>query len=281
MSRPAARKGEPHLCPLPDHGGGPVTAPCEVTVLVGGVAAARFSDMAACCGPVDAIAMGAPTVLVGKLPASRMAEVTEHKGFVAGGFPGVLIGEQPPWVTVTRRGKMLVIVDSRAHTIRIVGVQEFKGDGASEQYVKRATDNINKTWSGPTSLDGEPYQVDCMVTGRRAGDPANPLSNQINVKQTSDPPSTTTQRDPSNQSMWGNGPGYQHSTDADGGVVIPAHEFGHSMGLDDEYREGPRNPDGSRSLIQTGPPGGLMGHVDPGSRPTPDNFNELIKGKRR
>ncbi|APR86119.1 Hypothetical protein A7982_11468 [Minicystis rosea] len=172
---------------------------------------------------------------------------------------------------------MLVIVDRRTHTIRIVGVQEYKGDGASDEYVKRATDCINKTWSGPTTLNGEPYKVECMVTGRRAGAPATPLANAIDVKHTTDPPATTTDRDPS----WQAGrAGYQHSTDTDGDRVIPAHEFGHSMGLDDEYREGPKTPDGHRSIVRTGPPGGIMGYVDPGSRPTPHNFDELVNGKR-
>jgi hypothetical protein len=50
------------------------------------------------------------------------------------------------------------------------------------------------------------------------------------------------------------------------------------MGLPDEYREGPRNADGTRSIVRTGPPGGLMGYIDPGSKPTPDNYNSLITG---
>ena len=281
MTRPAARLGELHTCPAVHHTPGPVTAPGEPTVLIGGRPSARYSDMAACGGAVDAIADGAPTVLIGKLPASRGKDGTEHCGLVVTGFARVLLGETPDGVSVKRRGKMLVIVDQRTHTIRIVGVQEFKGDGASDAYIKRATDCINKTWSGPATLDGQPYKVDAMVTGRRAGDPADPLANQIDVKQTTDPPSTTTQKDPSNQSLWGKGSGYQHSTDADGGALVPAHEFGHSMGLDDEYKEGPRNPDGSRGIIHTGPPGGLMGHVDPGSRPTPGNIDELVNGKKK
>lgn len=265
---------------MPNHVGGPVASPGEPTVLIGGSAAARYSDMATCVGPIDAISMGSPTVFIGKLPASRLTEVTEHKGVVVTGFPPVLIGDPPPWVTVVRRGKILVIVNSKEHTIRIVGVQEFKGDGASDAYVKKATDCINKTWSGPTTLNGEPYNVDCMVTGRKTGNPADPLANEINVKQTSDPPSVTTRNDPSTQSLWGNGPGQQHSTDADGGVVVPAHEFGHSMGLADEYREGPRAPNGDRTIVRTGPSGGLMGYIDPGSRPTPGNFNDLVNGRR-
>lgn len=280
MTRPAARIGDPHSCPQPDHQGGPVTAPGEPTVLSAGSPAARFTDMAACKGPVDAISLGAPTVIIGKLLAARQGEPTEHGGAVVGGSARVLIGDPPPWVSVARRGKVLIVTDRRARTIRMVGVQEFKGDGASDDYVKRATDNINKTWSGPTTLDGQPYRVDCMITGRKTGAPANPLANQINVKKTTDPPSVTTQNDPSWQSMNGKNGGYQHSTDTDGGTLIPAHEFGHSMGIEDEYREGPKQPNGNRSLTRTGPPGGLMGHIEPGSKPTPHNFDELVNGKR-
>jgi uncharacterized Zn-binding protein involved in type VI secretion len=280
MAKPASRIGDPHICPTPNHVGGPVVAPGEPSVRIVGLPAARFTDMASCVGPIDAISMGSPTVIVGKLLAARVTEATEHKGLVTGGSPLVLIGDPPPWVTVVRRGKMLIVVDRKAHKIRIVGVQEFKGDGASDDYIAKATDCINNTWGGPTTFEGEPYDVDSMVTGRRGGDPANPLGNQIGVKQTTDPPSVTTSRDPSNQAMWGNGSGYQHSTDADDGNVVPAHEFGHSMGLGDEYVEGPKTADGNRTITRTGPPGGLMGYIDPGSRPTPGNFDELINGKK-
>ena len=279
MARPAARISDPHTCPMPNHGGGPLLTPGEPTVLVGGRAAARFSDMATCVGAVDAVSMGSPIVIVGKLLACRLGEATEHGGVVVDAFPKVMVGDPPPWVSVVRRGKILIVVDSKTHTIRMVGVQEFKGDGASADYVKRATDCINNTWSGPTSLDGQPYNVDCMITGRQGGDGANPLANQIEVKQTSDSPYVTSRRDPSNQALYGNGSGYQHSTDTDGGLVTPAHEFGHSMGLLDEYTEGPKDADGNRTIVRTGPPGGLMGNIGPGSRPTPGNFGSIVGGK--
>lgn len=53
-----------------------------------------------------------------------------------------------------------------------------------------------------------------------------------------------------------------------------------SMGLADEYRESPRAPNGDRTIVRTGPSGGLMGYIDPGSRPTPGNFNDLVNGRR-
>ena len=69
--QPAARVGDMHTCPMVTpgtppvpHVGGPVTQG-SATVLIGGQPAARVGDMATCVGPVDAIASGCPTVLIG------------------------------------------------------------------------------------------------------------------------------------------------------------------------------------------------------------------------
>jgi uncharacterized Zn-binding protein involved in type VI secretion len=279
MPKPAARITDDHACPKPSHIGGPITQPGEPTVLLGNVAAARYSDMAQCTGTAepDNVSMGAPTVVIGKLLAGRLGESMEHGGNVVVGFPLVLIGDPPPSVTVVRRGKILIVVDRAAHTIMMVGVQEYHGDGASEEFIRRATASINKTWSGQTEFEGAPYQVDCMITGRPMGDPPNPLANQIEVVKTKDPPGVTANDDPAYQSAYGKRVGHQHSTDQDDGWLTAAHEFGHSMGLPDEYIEGPR-VNGKRQLTHTGPPGGLMGYPT-GSRPTPDNYGGLITGK--
>ena len=67
--QPAARVGDAHTCPLVNvlvpHVGGPILPPGGVTVLIGGQPAARMGDQATCVGPVDAIAFGFPTVLIG------------------------------------------------------------------------------------------------------------------------------------------------------------------------------------------------------------------------
>ena len=51
-----------HTCPLSDgpkpHVGGPILPPGAPTVLIGGMPAARVGDMATCVGPPDAIAHG-------------------------------------------------------------------------------------------------------------------------------------------------------------------------------------------------------------------------------
>src|SRR5262249_33137721 len=116
---------------------------------------------------------------------------------------------------------------------------------------------------------------DSMISGQRNDGDSNPTANQINVKQTSDSIHNTSNADPS----WQDGSsGYQHTNDMDEGNHVPAHEFGHSMGLHDEYAEGPKNADGTRNITKTGPPGGLMGNIGPGSRPTSDNFKQVIDG---
>lgn len=81
----------PGLPPIP-HVGGPITGPGAPTVLVGGLPAARVSDMAVCVGPPDTIVKGSATVLIGGLPAARIGDTTAHGGSIVLGFPTVLIG---------------------------------------------------------------------------------------------------------------------------------------------------------------------------------------------
>ena len=62
------------------------------TVLIGGLPAARVSDMLVCVGPPDVIALGSFTVLIGSLPAARLGDLTAHGGTIILGNPTVLIG---------------------------------------------------------------------------------------------------------------------------------------------------------------------------------------------
>jgi len=96
---PAARVGDMHNCPLVTpgtppipHVGGPILPPGCPTVLIGGVPAARVTDMAVCVGPPDSIAMGSPTVLIGNLMAARLGDPTVHGGMIVVGCPTVIIG---------------------------------------------------------------------------------------------------------------------------------------------------------------------------------------------
>ena len=65
----AARVSDMHTCPMSDgpkpHVGGPILPPGSLTVLIGGLPAARVLDKATCVGPVDTIAKGDTTVLIG------------------------------------------------------------------------------------------------------------------------------------------------------------------------------------------------------------------------
>lgn len=82
----------PAVVPIP-HVGGPIVAPGEPRVLIGGLPAARVGDFCVCVGPPDVIAMGSFTVLIGGKPAARMGDMTAHGGSIVGGFPQVMIGD--------------------------------------------------------------------------------------------------------------------------------------------------------------------------------------------
>ena len=93
---PAARITDMHVCPMVTgivpHVGGPILPPGAPTVLIGGLPAARMGDMATCVGPPDVIIMGAPTVLIGGQPAARMGDSTAHGGVIMLGCFTVIIG---------------------------------------------------------------------------------------------------------------------------------------------------------------------------------------------
>lgn len=96
MSKPAARIGDPHVCPIvipftPPHVGGPISMGSP-NVLTGSIPQARVGDMCVCVGPPDAIVLGSMTVLVNNMPAARMGDMTVHGGSIVMGLPTVLIG---------------------------------------------------------------------------------------------------------------------------------------------------------------------------------------------
>ena len=95
MPMPAARITDMHVCPLVTvlvpHVGGPILPPGGITVLMGGLPAARVGDMAVCVGPPDVIVLGSFTVLIRGQPAARMGDLTAHGGTIVLGCPTVLI----------------------------------------------------------------------------------------------------------------------------------------------------------------------------------------------
>ena len=96
---PAARLTDFHECPMMDpgpapipHVGGPIIGPGEVTVLIGGLPAAKVGDMLVCVGPPDSIIKGSATVMIGGMPAARLGDQTAHGGQILLGAFNVVIG---------------------------------------------------------------------------------------------------------------------------------------------------------------------------------------------
>ena len=80
MGMPASRLTDMHVCPMVTgvvpHVGGPILAPGAPTVLIGKLPAARVSDQCVCVGPPDVIALGSFTVLTSKMPQARIGDLT-------------------------------------------------------------------------------------------------------------------------------------------------------------------------------------------------------------
>jgi uncharacterized Zn-binding protein involved in type VI secretion len=93
---PASRISDMHVCPmvtvLVPHVGGPILPPGAITVLIGGLPAARVGDMAVCVGPPDVIVLGSFTVLTMSMPQARIGDLTAHGGAIVLGLPTVLVG---------------------------------------------------------------------------------------------------------------------------------------------------------------------------------------------
>ena len=85
-----------HTCPMVTgtvpHVGGPVLPPGAPTVLIGGMPAATVGDMCTCTGPPDTIVKGSGTVMIGGKPAARMGDSTAHGGSIVAGDATVIIG---------------------------------------------------------------------------------------------------------------------------------------------------------------------------------------------
>jgi uncharacterized Zn-binding protein involved in type VI secretion len=96
---PAARLNDMHTCPMQTpgvppipHVGGPILGPGAPTVLIGGMPAAVMGDMCVCTGPPDSIVKGSATVQIGGKPAARLGDTTGHGGQIVAGCMTVEIG---------------------------------------------------------------------------------------------------------------------------------------------------------------------------------------------
>lgn len=96
----AARLTDFHMCPMVTqagpvpipHVGGPVVGPGAPTVMIGKMPAAVMGDNCVCVGPPDSIVQGSATVMIGGKPAARMGDSTAHGGKIMLGCPTVMIG---------------------------------------------------------------------------------------------------------------------------------------------------------------------------------------------
>ncbi|OED49845.1 PAAR domain-containing protein [Leisingera sp. S232] len=98
MGMPQARVTDLHACMLPSTPPPPVLPvptpilpPCAVTVLVGGLPAARVSDMCT-AAPPHPIVKGSATVLINSLPAARIMDTAACGGMITLGQVTVLVG---------------------------------------------------------------------------------------------------------------------------------------------------------------------------------------------
>lgn len=94
--QPASRLTDLHTCPMVTgvvpHVGGPIAAPGAPTVLIGGLPAARVGDLCTCVGPPDSIVKGSTKVFIRGQPAARMGDTTAHGGVIVLGCFTVLVG---------------------------------------------------------------------------------------------------------------------------------------------------------------------------------------------
>ncbi|MEQ9405961.1 MAG: PAAR domain-containing protein [Cyclobacteriaceae bacterium] len=96
---PAARIADFHECPMQTpavvpipHVGGPIVGPGAPTVLIGGMPASVLGDELICVGPPDVVVLGSATVMIEGRPAARMGDETAHGGTILVGDPTVEIG---------------------------------------------------------------------------------------------------------------------------------------------------------------------------------------------
>ena len=96
----AARLTDMHTCPMQTpafpspipHVGGPVVGPGAPTVLIGKLPAAVMGDICVCVGLPDSIIKGSAMVMICGKPAARQGDSTAHGGQIALGCPTVMIG---------------------------------------------------------------------------------------------------------------------------------------------------------------------------------------------
>lgn len=230
MSRPAARVTDKALCPQHPGPAHVVMPPCSPDTQTANNQQGRFGDRTAC---MDAVLSGASTVLVNGLPAARLADTTAHGGGVITGAADVLLS------AATVKGKQLrnskgnltnnyVAYDPDSGRLFIVSYIQYSGPDTSQAFADAAKKDIESMWSGEHDIRGKPTEVTVKVN-TISDKHAQPGYDQVNVDATIDR---------ANQTL-GGGPGQQHPVDdlATNNSFVPAHEYGHTLGIEDQYMD--------------------------------------------
>jgi hypothetical protein len=136
------------------------------------------------------------------------------------------------------RGPALVLLDREAHKITFdAGVIEFSGPGVSQEYVDWAVAGIRGGWGGATTFEGQPYQVNVIVSGKivpvledAPNGPRYPIKDNVLRVWVTNKRARSDAGDFYGRA-WG------HYSARDRRKLLPPHEFGHVMGLPDAYKE--------------------------------------------
>ncbi|MEZ5363658.1 MAG: hypothetical protein R2748_15270 [Bryobacterales bacterium] len=170
-------------------------------------------------------------------------------------------------------GSTEVAVDDENHVIYIRTNMEFSGPDATEEYAAAAKKQIEETWSGTAERNGEPYEVKVTVNTKvnTSGEPTegyDPIVVDKSVGRM-------------NQTLFGAGPGNQTPEAAtdEGRPRRIAHEYGHTLGLEDGYEDSPeggsvkKDPTKENDIMaETWPDeSGVLPH------PHQDHYDEVLK----
>jgi len=269
---PAARASDKTLC---EHGDGEIKLPCCPSVKAGTQPSARFADRSKCPAEPDTIQEGASTVLIGGLPASRKSDGTFHKGVITIGLDSVKVGG--PKVTGKQMSNgdptnTFVAYDPVAGRMFIVSYLEYHGPDATQAIADNSKKQIEDVWSGATTIDGKPVKVTVQVnTNVKPTGTPTPGYDRINID-------ASTAR--SNQTL-GGGAGNQDPKAITGTERVAAHEYGHTLGIDDQYTDTPTGsvPDPTKTkntksniMAQTWPDAdGTQPH------PYPEHYENVLK----
>jgi hypothetical protein len=168
-------------------------------------------------------------------------------------------------------GSTTVQVDKTAKKVRIKSKVEYTGRDATEDFAKKAKAQIQDVWKGKTKIDGEDYDVvvDVETKVNPSGTPTAGYDNIVVDRGTTR----------ETQTLFGAGVGRQKPSTVDPPNVIAAHEYGHTLGLEDEYHdvEGrgsmPNDPTKKNNIMAEVWP------AQDGTKPHPhaDHFDKILK----